>query len=98
MEANNKYRKIFEEKGLTIAATTKDGNLVEALELKDHPFFIGVQFHPEIEAPGLKGWLDWGGAGKVREAGLDPEITNNGRDNTIYPRQRSFLFGANVKF
>ncbi|WP_284652781.1 SusC/RagA family TonB-linked outer membrane protein [Flavobacterium terrisoli] len=31
-------------------------------------------------------------------SGLDPEITNNGRDNTIYPRQRSFLFGANVKF
>ncbi len=31
-------------------------------------------------------------------SGLDPEITNNGIDNTIYPRQRSFLFGANVKF
>ncbi|HLP65329.1 SusC/RagA family TonB-linked outer membrane protein [Flavobacterium sp.] len=31
-------------------------------------------------------------------SGLDPEITNNGVDNTIYPRQRSFLFGANVKF
>lgn len=31
-------------------------------------------------------------------SGLDPEITNNGRDNTIYPRQRTFLFGANVKF
>ena len=30
--------------------------------------------------------------------GLDPEITNNGVDATIYPRQRSFLFGANVKF
>ena len=31
-------------------------------------------------------------------SGLDPEITNNGIDNTIYPRQRTFLFGANVKF
>ena len=31
-------------------------------------------------------------------SGLDPEIANNGIDNTIYPRQRSFLFGANVKF
>ena len=31
-------------------------------------------------------------------SGLDPEITNNGVDNTVYPRQRSFLFGANVKF
>ena len=31
-------------------------------------------------------------------SGIDPEITNNGVDNTVYPRQRSFLFGANVKF
>ena len=30
--------------------------------------------------------------------GIDPEITNNGVDGTIYPRQQSFLFGANVKF
>jgi TonB-linked SusC/RagA family outer membrane protein len=34
----------------------------------------------------------------TKYSGLDPEITNNGVDNTIYPRQRSFLFGANVKF
>ena len=31
-------------------------------------------------------------------SGLDPEINNDGRDNTIYPRQRTLLFGANVKF
>lgn len=49
-EFNNKYRKAFEQKGLQIAATTKDGNLVEALELKDHPFFIGTQFHPELKS------------------------------------------------
>ena len=30
--------------------------------------------------------------------GLDPEITNNGIDNTIYPRARTLLFGANIKF
>lgn len=34
----------------------------------------------------------------TKYSGLDPEITNNGIDNTIYPRQRSFLFGANIKF
>ena len=49
-EFNNKYREIFEKKGMQIAATTKDGKLVEALELKDHPFFIGVQFHPELKS------------------------------------------------
>jgi iron complex outermembrane receptor protein len=34
----------------------------------------------------------------TKYSGLDPEIGNNGVDNTIYPRQRSLLFGANVKF
>jgi iron complex outermembrane receptor protein len=34
----------------------------------------------------------------TKYSGLDPEITNNGIDNTIYPRQRSVLFGANIKF
>ena len=49
-EFNNKYRKIFVQKGMQIAATTKDDKLVEALELKDHPYFIGVQFHPELKS------------------------------------------------
>lgn len=49
-EFNNNYRKIFEEKGMVISATTKDGLLVEALELKGHPFFVGVQFHPELKS------------------------------------------------
>ena len=53
-EFNNKYREIFEKKGMQIAATTKDGKLVEALELKDHPFFIGVQFHPELKSRPLR--------------------------------------------
>ena len=35
---------------------------------------LAVQFHPEIEAPGLRGWLDWGGDKKVIEAGLNPVI------------------------
>ena len=34
----------------------------------------------------------------TKYSGLDPEITNNGVDKTIYPRQRTFLFGANLKF
>ena len=35
---------------------------------------LAVQFHPELDAAGLKGWLDWGGETKVRELGLDPSI------------------------
>lgn len=46
-EFNNDYRTIFEKLGLTIAGTSPDGSIVEAIEIADHPFFIGVQFHPE---------------------------------------------------
>ena len=46
-EFNNDYREMFENLGLTIAGTSPDGKIVEAIELSDHPFFIGVQFHPE---------------------------------------------------
>jgi GMP synthase-like glutamine amidotransferase len=35
---------------------------------------LGVQFHPELDAAGLKGWLDWGGDKKVKEDGQDPII------------------------
>ncbi len=46
-EFNNDYRDTFQNLGLTIAGTSPDGTIVEAIELKNHPFFIGVQFHPE---------------------------------------------------
>ncbi|MDD5031761.1 MAG: CTP synthase [Patescibacteria group bacterium] len=46
-EFNNEYRKIFEKKGLVIAGTSPDGKIVEAVEITNHPFFIGTQFHPE---------------------------------------------------
>ncbi len=49
-EFNNKYKAEFEKNGMIIAATTRDGNLVEALELKGHPFFIGTQYHPELRS------------------------------------------------
>jgi CTP synthase len=46
-EFNNEYREAMEKKGLTIAGTSPDGKIVEAIEITDHPFFIGTQFHPE---------------------------------------------------
>lgn len=46
-EFNNKYRKKFEKNGFVISGTSPDGKLVEAIELKNHPFFVGTQFHPE---------------------------------------------------
>lgn len=53
-EFNNQYREQLETKGLTIAGTTPDGNLVEIIEIKNHPFFVGVQFHPEFQSSPLK--------------------------------------------
>ena len=49
-EVNNEYRELFTEKGLTIAGTSPDNNLVEAVEIKDHKFFCAVQFHPEFKS------------------------------------------------
>ncbi|MCE7072820.1 MULTISPECIES: CTP synthase [Dyadobacter] len=49
-EFNNKYLKDFEEKGLVATGINPDNNLVEMVELPGHPFYIGVQFHPELKS------------------------------------------------
>jgi CTP synthase len=49
-EVNNKYRDCFEDHGLLISGTSPDGELVEIIELRDHPFFVAVQFHPELKS------------------------------------------------
>lgn len=53
-EFNNAYKEKFEKNGMIVAATTKDGSLVEAMEIPDHPFFLGVQFHPELKSRPLQ--------------------------------------------
>lgn len=47
-EFNNAYREQMEEKGFVISGTSPDGKLVEIIELKDHPWFVACQFHPEF--------------------------------------------------
>jgi len=49
-EFNNSYLKKLEDKGMVISGTSPDGNLVEIVELKDHPWFLGCQFHPEFKS------------------------------------------------
>jgi len=46
-EFNNKYKNPFKKKGFVFSGTSPDGKLVEAIEIKGHPFFVGIQFHPE---------------------------------------------------
>jgi CTP synthase len=49
-EFNNEYRERFEQAGLKFSGVSPNGQLVEALELTDHPFFVGVQYHPEYKS------------------------------------------------
>lgn len=53
-EVNNDYRKILEENGMIISGTSPDDYLVEMLELKDHPWFVSCQFHPELKSRAAK--------------------------------------------
>jgi CTP synthase len=49
-EVNIKYKKDFEKKGLIFSALSPDGTLPEIIELDNHPWFVGVQFHPEFKS------------------------------------------------
>jgi CTP synthase len=49
-EFNNKYRDAFAEKGMVLSGLSPDARLVEIVELKDHPWFLGCQFHPEFKS------------------------------------------------
>jgi CTP synthase len=49
-EFNNDYRERYEQAGLRFSGLSPDGRLVEAIELPDHPFFVGVQYHPEYKS------------------------------------------------
>ena len=49
-EFNNDYRDALTACGLVLGGTSPDGRLVETIEIKDHPFFVGVQFHPEFKS------------------------------------------------
>ena len=49
-EFNNKYLKKFEDAGMLASGMNPDGGLVEIIELKNHPWFLGVQFHPEYKS------------------------------------------------
>ena len=49
-EFNNDYRDTLTKAGLVISGTSPDGRLVETVEVAEHPFYVGVQFHPEFKS------------------------------------------------
>ncbi|MDI6757130.1 MAG: CTP synthase [Endomicrobiia bacterium] len=53
LEFNNSYKKLFEEKGMIFAGVNPEKRLVEIIEIKKHPWFVGVQFHPEFRSTPL---------------------------------------------
>ncbi|HCL78747.1 MAG TPA: CTP synthase [Synergistaceae bacterium] len=53
-ELNNDYRKRLEEKGMVVSGLYREKNLVEIVELPGHPWFVGVQFHPEFRSRPVK--------------------------------------------
>ena len=63
-EFNMKYRERMTEKGFVISGTSPDGTLAELIELRDHPYFVGCQYHPEFQSkpnkphPLFKGFIE----------------------------------------
>jgi len=53
-EVNNKYRELLESKGMIFSGLSPDEKLVEMIELKEHPFFVACQFHPELKSRATK--------------------------------------------
>ncbi|MBU1863042.1 MAG: CTP synthase [Candidatus Omnitrophica bacterium] len=49
-EFNMKYKKVIEKQGMTLAGTSPNNKLVEIIEVKDHPWFVACQFHPEFQS------------------------------------------------
>jgi len=75
-EVNQRYRELLEERGLRMTGLSPDGKLVEMIELTDHPWFVGCQFHPELKSrptrphPLFASFID----ASARGAGIEPVV------------------------
>ncbi len=50
LEFNNQFKKLFEKNGMVLSGICKERDLVEIIEIKEHPWFLGVQYHPEFQS------------------------------------------------
>jgi CTP synthase len=79
-EVNNEFRSKLEAAGLIFSGTSPDDTLAEIIELKDHPWFIGVQFHPEFQSnprvphPLFKSFVAAALTNKRNDAGLTKKV------------------------
>jgi CTP synthase len=90
-EFNMKYRDQMKEKGFIISGTSPDGTLAELIELRDHPYFIGCQYHPEFQSkpnkphPLFKGFVQacLARANRGQPAGADQESLRRVHDQEL---------------
>jgi CTP synthase len=85
-EVNNGYRDALSDAGMVFSGTSPDGRLVEIAELRDHPFFIGSQFHPEFKSRPLRPHpLFKGFVAACRELGKTRETHDTEADREASP-------------
>ncbi len=77
-EVNNNYVERLEEQGLVVAGRSEDGELVEMIELKDHPWFLACQFHPEFTSSPRKGHPLFSGFVNAGLAHAQQEVLRDG--------------------
>jgi CTP synthase len=76
-EFSNPYREIFEKNGVRFSGLSPDGALVEIMEIPDHPWFVGCQFHPELKSrptrphPLFAGFI--GAAQRAKSVRVEPQ-------------------------
>lgn len=75
-EFNNKFRPLFEKNGIELSGICEDRDLVEIIEITEHPWFIGVQFHPEFKSSPLK-------PHPLFTSFIEASLANGGGANTI---------------
>jgi CTP synthase len=76
-ELNNEYRELLTAGGMDLAGISPDGRLVEMIELRDHPWFLGSQFHPEFKSRPERPhplFRDFVGAAMAQQAGAEPAV------------------------
>jgi CTP synthase len=80
-EVNNAYRDVLAERGMRFSGLSPDNNLVEIIEVPDHPWFVGCQFHPELKSRPMRPhplFAAFIAAAKVRRAAKQPSAEHEG--------------------
>ncbi len=88
-EFNNQFIETFESNGLSFSGMSPDGKLVEIIEIKDHPWFVGVQFHPELKSRAIKAHPLFREFVKAALAHQKSYSDHNGhsKSETLYPKE-----------